>query len=249
MPTSVKIRAGAHRRPSCRRRVRCDLGGADARRRACRLRWRSRQPPLSCRPHCRPTLVAAAVVLASMAHGAAARDRVLDAPLALLEWDGARCRDDSSVVVTGRLVSDATAIDSGVRLLIDVRHHRRRPRDPCRRRTYPGICRRRPAAGSIRDWTAGRSIRAPMTFRRPQVWLNPGGPSERWQTLRRPFVLTGSIKSALVVHVTPGPMVGRVGSGGARPRTPTGRQTVSRPGRSHRRRRGRDSDRRSVVAR
>ncbi len=35
--------------------------------------------------------------------------------------------------------------------------------------------------------------------------VNPGGPSDRWQTLRRPFVLTGSIKSALVIDVRPGP--------------------------------------------
>jgi competence protein ComEC len=46
-------------------------------------------------------------------------------------------------------------------------------------------------------------MRAPVTLRRPQVWLNPGGPSERWQILRRPFLLTGTIKSALLVQVRP----------------------------------------------
>ena len=153
-------------------------------------------------PFCRPTFVVA-VALASMAHGAAARDRVLHAPLAL--WSGTETDPRRpSVIVNGRLVDDATTIDSGVRLLIDV-HSIDDDRGPHvvsgRIQAYVGGDL---AAGLIRDWTAGRSIRAPMTLRRPQVWLNPGGPSERWQVLRRPFVLTGSVKSALVVHVAPG---------------------------------------------
>jgi competence protein ComEC len=151
----------------------------------------------------RLTCVVAVVALASMAHGAAARDRVLDAPLA--SWSGTDTDPRRSpVVVTGRLVDDATAIDPGVRLLIDVQtidDDRGTHAVVGRIQAYVGGDR---ADGLIRDWTAGRSIRAPMTLRRPPVWVNPGGPSERWQTLRRPFVLTGSVKSALVVQITPG---------------------------------------------
>jgi len=151
----------------------------------------------------RPAGVVAAAVLASMAHGAVARDRVLHAPLAL--WSGTEADPRRpSVIVNGRLVDDAAAIDPGVRLLIDVDSiddDRGSHVVSGRIQAYVGGDR---AAGLIRDWTAGRSIRAPMTLRQPQVWLNPGGPSERWQVLHRPFVLTGSVKSALVVHVAPG---------------------------------------------
>ena len=149
------------------------------------------------------TFVAAAVVLASIAHGAAARDRVLDAPIAAFAASEEDLRRPL-VIVTGRLVSDATAVDSGVRLLIDVDAIDDDRGAHVVSGRIQALVAGDLAAGSILDWTAGRSIRAPMTVRRPQVALNPGGPSERWQALRRPFVLLGSIKSALVVQVTPG---------------------------------------------
>jgi competence protein ComEC len=53
-------------------------------------------------------------------------------------------------------------------------------------------------------WTAGRLVRAPVLLRRPRVWRNFGGPSVTWQQLRRPFALTGTIKSAALVDVVPG---------------------------------------------
>jgi competence protein ComEC len=94
-------------------------------------------------------------------------------------------------------------VDSAVRVLVDVESiedHRGLHRVQGRIQAYVAG---ELAAGSGRDWTAGRWIRAPVTLRRPQIWLNPGGPSERWQVLRRPFLLTGTIKSALLVQVQP----------------------------------------------
>ena len=136
-----------------------------------------------------------AVALLSMAYGATARDRVLHAPLS--SWVGA-------AVVHGRLTEDAATVDGVVRVILDVESiEDGRTRQQAHGRIQAYVAGER-AAGLARDWTAGRWIRAPMTLRRPQVWLNPGGPSERWQVLRRPYLLTGTIKSALLVEVRRG---------------------------------------------
>ena len=143
----------------------------------------------------RRALLLASVALASMTHGAAARDRILHAPL--WSWTG-------PVVISGRLIDDAAILDGAVRLLVDVdsvEDSRGPHRVGGRIQAYVSG---ELAAGSLREWTAGRWIRAPVTLRRGQVWLNPGGPSERWQILRRPFLLTGTIKSALLVQARPG---------------------------------------------
>lgn len=150
-------------------------------------------------PRVRRALIVGAVACGAMAHGAAARDRVIAPPLAT--WAG----PDTSprqmpVVVIGTLAEDAAALESGVRLLIDV-DAIDGERVTGRVQAYAGGDL---AGASQREWTAGRRIRVPMTLRRPPLLLNPGGPSERWQTLRRPFALAGSIKSALLVEVAPG---------------------------------------------
>jgi competence protein ComEC len=132
-----------------------------------------------------------------MGHGAAARDRILFAPL--WSWTG-------PVVVGGRLIDDAATIDGVARVFVEVNSiEDGRETYPVRGRIQAYVSGEL-AAGSVRDWKAGRWIRAPVTLRRPQVWLNPGGPSERWQVLRRQFLLTGTIKSALLVQVRPAPV-------------------------------------------
>jgi competence protein ComEC len=59
-------------------------------------------------------------------------------------------------------------------------------------------------AGHVREWTAGRRVRAPAGLRRPQVLYNFGGASPFWQEVRRPFVLAGSVKSAALVEIARG---------------------------------------------
>ncbi len=151
----------------------------------------------------RGALGLAALTAAGACHGALARERAIVPPLVqwfdLVAGDAARSPDP--VVVHGRLAADAAATDFGVRLLIDVED-------------VDDAADRRPAAGrvqayvagelataSVRAWTAGRSIQLPITLRRPQVLVNPGGSSELHQALRRPFHLAGTVKSAALVSV------------------------------------------------
>src|SRR5262245_28595631 len=70
----------------------------------------------------RHTCIVAALFMASMAHGAAARDRRLDAAIASFASEAGADAEARRVpvLVSGRIATDATAIDSGVRLLIDV---------------------------------------------------------------------------------------------------------------------------------
>jgi competence protein ComEC len=51
------------------------------------------------------------------------------------------------------------------------------------------------------DWRAGRTIEAPVTFRRPARYLNPGVPDFERDLALRGTALFGSIKSALLVDV------------------------------------------------
>ena len=147
-------------------------------------------------------LLCCSIGAAAMAHGAAARDRAF-AP-DLVRWfdgvgpnvgEGAR----EVVYVEGVLLADAVAFGGGVRLDVEATR-------PARGRVQLHV------AGSygqsaLRAWTAGRAIRAPATLKRPQALVNFGGPSPRWQVLRRPFALGGSIKSAALVEVAPGGML------------------------------------------
>jgi competence protein ComEC len=154
----------------------------------------------------RRALVVAAIAAAGAAHGAGARARALAPPLGV--WLDARApegRAGEPVLVRGRLAADAARAPAGVRLLIDVHEVRE-----------DGVWRRAPGrvqahvAGSLAgprvdDWRGGRAIRAPVALRRPQLLRNPGAPPIVWQTLRQPFDLVGSIKSATLAEVAPGP--------------------------------------------
>ena len=142
-----------------------------------------------------------------MAHGATARDRAF-AP-DLVRWfenagptGTAPARD--VVYVEGVLLADAVKTGGGVRLEVDATR-------PARGRVQLHVAGRF-AQDAVDAWTAGRAIRAPATLRRPQALVNFGGPSPRWQVLRRPFGLVGSIKSAALVEVEPGRLLDEAGA-------------------------------------
>ena len=163
-----------------------------------------------------------ALAAAAAAYGAAARDRALAPPL-LVWFDqaaGAADRLSEIVIIEGVIAADASiasvaaatggasgggdVFGSGARLVVDVE----RVRDATGWHRAPGRAQMHVAgalaAGHVREWSAGRRIRAPAALRRPHMLLNFGGPSPRWQRLRRPFALTGSIKSAALVEVERG---------------------------------------------
>lgn len=116
----------------------------------------------------------------------------------------------TALVLEGDLARDAGPMrGGGVRLVIDVA----RVFPPGSEPTGPGVA----VAGrvhvrvagtlgvnAIEGWTRGRRVRAPVALRWPAFVRNPGSPSLEWQALVRGYALTGSIKSAALVTVTPG---------------------------------------------
>ena len=148
----------------------------------------------------------AALACLSAAYGATARDRALAPPIA--GWfetvAGPDDRARELVIVEGRLREDAAPVPGGVRVQIDVTA----VRDAGGWHRAPGRVQAHVAGalalGERAAWTAGRPIRAPILLRRPVVLVNPGGPNLLWQALRRPFDLTGTIKSAALVDVERG---------------------------------------------
>lgn len=154
----------------------------------------------------RRLVLVASLTAAAVAYGADVRARDLSRPL--VTWFEAWApggRAGRPVMVDGTLVEDATVTDTGVRLVIDVGRIRLSgrwvDRAGCVQVTVAGTIA--PARAS--SWRAGRHVRAPVLLRRPQVWRDPGSPPVAWQQLRRAYDLSGSIKSALVVTVVPGP--------------------------------------------
>src|SRR5262245_34943165 len=141
-----------------------------------------------------------ALAAAAAAEGAIARDRALTAPIGA--WHEATAVACADVDVT--LFADAAPAEGGVRLVIDVE----RVRDATGWHRAPGRVQAH-VAGAMAiaarpAWTAGRRVRAPVALKVPGGYLNPGGPTLRWQTLRRPFDLIGSVKSAALVQIEPG---------------------------------------------
>jgi competence protein ComEC len=155
-------------------------------------------------PQVRRALVVAALCLAAAAHGGARRDRVLHAPLRTV---GASqpldAREAVPVLVVGVLAEDASASDAGVRLVIDVSRVRLAGGWVAMRGRLQAHVAGDLAQASLSAWTAGRAITAPVVLRAPQILLNPGSPGETWQALRRPFDVSGTIKSGALVEVTP----------------------------------------------
>lgn len=151
--------------------------------------------------------LAIALCAAGIAHGAMARERALAPPL--LVWFNAqsqsgRTRLDAPVEIEGRIARDASVALPGVRLLMDVV----RIRDPAGWQPLSGrvqaLVTGAAAPAHVADWTAGRSIRAPVILRAPQFWLNFGRPGAEWQQLQQRVDLTGTIKSAALVEVSRG---------------------------------------------
>jgi competence protein ComEC len=154
----------------------------------------------------RRSFVAAAILSAAAADGAFARDRALNAPLAVwLDDHAPDGRLDEPVRVVGTIAEDASVAAEDVRLVIDV------DRIECDGRPYALRGRLQAGvAGSISraraaTWTAGRSIDTRVALRTLDVWRDPGSPSERWQRLHRAFDVSGSIKSGALVTVRAGP--------------------------------------------
>ena len=153
------------------------------------------------------TLVGCCLGAGAMAHGAAARDHAF-AP-DLVRWFDAADQTSASgardvVLVEGMLLADAVETTTGVRLDVETTR-------PARGRVQLHVAGRF-ARSAARDWVAGRVVRAPATLKRPQALVNFGGPSPRWQVLRRPFGLVGSIKSAALVEVAPGRLLDEAGA-------------------------------------
>jgi competence protein ComEC len=153
----------------------------------------------------RRNILLACLFVGSAADGALARDRVLVSPLQT--WFDAFAPGDrapEAVLVQGSLVTDASPLDAGVRLLIDVDRVRADAKWHPVTGRLQALVAGNLAGSQSNEWTAGRVLTAPVQVRRPQVWRNPGGSSERWQDLRRTIDLSGTIKSAALVNVEPG---------------------------------------------
>ncbi|HET9370000.1 MAG TPA: DUF4131 domain-containing protein, partial [Vicinamibacterales bacterium] len=157
------------------------------------------------RPHVVRTVALVAVGAVMVAYGARARDRALVSPLD--EWFAARApgaRMDEPVAMRARLLDDAQNTEFGVRLraavLAVLEDGEWRPTRGTAQIHVAGQA----AAEGREEWTAGRLVEAPVLLRAPPVLLNPGGASERWQRLQRPFDLAGTVKSAALVAVERG---------------------------------------------
>lgn len=104
-------------------------------------------------------------------------------------------------VVEGRLLRDATITPAGVRLDIEMGGLRGRV-------TVVGDL----AVARAADWRRGDWVVAPMRLREPTLVRNPGSPSPEWQRLTAHVDVIGSVKSAWLVEVTPGPWWERAGA-------------------------------------
>jgi competence protein ComEC len=104
-------------------------------------------------------------------------------------------------VVTGRLIEDAALWEDSASIRVDVDAVRI---DGIERRAAGGLILN--VGGTISrdraiEWRAGRSIRAPVTFRRPARYFNDGVPDFERQLALDGTALLGSVKSALLVEV------------------------------------------------
>jgi predicted membrane metal-binding protein len=110
-------------------------------------------------------------------------------------------RNDTPVVIEGRLTDDATVSESGATLRLEVE---RAWLGPCPEPASGGVSLSVSgafAAESVNAWRAGRRIRAPAILRRPARYLNHGVPDHERLLARRGVALVGNIKSAALVQV------------------------------------------------
>lgn len=136
------------------------------------------------------------------ARAAIVRDAELAPPVAL--WF-AQEKIDDVVMGEGRLVRDAEPAADGTmraRVALDVLEvHGQRMETAGVVQWYIGGR----SAPSSPMWTTGRRVRAPVAFRWPRVTHNPGAPNPQWQALLRGYALAGSVKSASLASLDPGP--------------------------------------------
>jgi competence protein ComEC len=160
----------------------------------------------------RRVLLVAALLLIAVAAGARARDAVLTPPLTTALDSVLDDRAAPPVWLEGRIADDAAVSrprfdgETGDTALVPVNVTRVRIDGAWRAASGRAMLAigGQAAAGSIDEWTRGRTIAAPVLVHRPQTWRNFGMPGERWQTLRRSSDITGSVKSAALVEVTRG---------------------------------------------
>jgi competence protein ComEC len=155
----------------------------------------------------RPRLLLAAVGLGAAASSALllqdAVAAVVGAPLrsSLAELADRPRREADPVVVSGRLVEDASPAPFGASLLLDVSILA--GAEPASgelgrmRVTVAG----QPATAAAREWRAGRILRSPVVPRRPLPFRNPGVPDQEMVLARRGIAMLGSVKSAALVDL------------------------------------------------
>ncbi len=141
--------------------------------------------------------------LAGFSLGLSAARAAYGSPLAIwFDTHEARGRGEPAVV-DGVLLEDASPGTSGVSVTLDVRSV-----DGVD--LVPGAWGRaaiRVAVGGTQaearahEWRAGRTVRAPITLRRPASYRNPGTQNEARALARRGIALVGSVKSASLVDV------------------------------------------------
>jgi competence protein ComEC len=108
---------------------------------------------------------------------------------------------DEPVTIAGVLQQDAAIVPNGVSLSLRLREWR-----TARHVTSIGDGAIVTVGGSggpaaAREWTAGRTIRAPAWLRVPARYRNPGVPDHALALARRGVALVGGIKSAALVEV------------------------------------------------
>ena len=122
----------------------------------------------------------------------------------LVEEAGPRAVSDApgdTVTLIGRLTADASPIETGVRLALDVHHAIIEGR---LRRAEGGVLLT--VAGDtppyrVVQWRRGRLLRLSAQLRRPSRYLNPGAGGEETSLARRGTTLVGGVKSAMLVQV------------------------------------------------
>lgn len=160
-------------------------------------------------PRLRRLCVSLALSSLVAAYATTARSRALASPLttwfAAVERARGSVRPVVPVTIEGRLTRDAEAADGGARLAVDVERVIVDGESREIRGRVQAFVSGDRAGPLIAGWTEGRRIRVPMLLGWPPMWFNPGSPDARWQTMRRRFDLTGTVKSAMLVHVERGP--------------------------------------------
>lgn len=164
---------------------------------------------LSWRQQCSPAFVAAALftfAVCGYALGVTASHRAIRSQLrsVLVEAFGPRAVSDApgdTVILIGRLAADASPIETGVRLALDVQDAiiEGRPR-----RAEGGVLLTVAGdapPGRVEQWRRGRLVRLSAQLRRPSRYLNPGAGGEEIALARRGTTLVGGVKSAMLVQV------------------------------------------------